>query len=422
MTQERIIVVGGGAAGLMAAGIAAEGGRDVLILEKMATPARKLRITGKGRCNLTNDAPLPEFLSHFGKSGKFLRQAFGRFFSRELIDFFESRGLQVVHERGGRVFPFNNDAPAVAALLVDWVKQSGAELVPGCRVSELLIEDGQAAGVRCGDMVHRAGKVILATGGKSYPRTGSTGDGYRLADAVGHTIVSLRPALVSLKTDKGQVQGLDGLTLRNVKASLFIDRSRKVQAFGELTFVEDGFSGPIVLTMSGLAVDALAEGRAVEVRLDLKPALDDRKLDDRLIRDLQKRLKEPMESVLRGLVPRELVPLCLAALGSDPDLLAGQFPAEQRKRLRLWLKDLRFPVIGHGSWEEAIVTSGGVKTTEVDPKTMESKKVAGLYIVGELLDIQADTGGYNLQAAFSTGWLAGKAVIAEKLASSPTRR
>ncbi|WP_163339080.1 NAD(P)/FAD-dependent oxidoreductase [Desulfopila sp. IMCC35008] len=405
----QVIVIGGGAAGLMAAGTAAASGRKVLLLEKMETPARKIRITGKGRCNLSNSAELVEFMSHFGKSGKFLRQSFQQFFSGELVDFFQSRGLPVQHERGGRIFPAANDAPAVARVLIDWAKDCGVEFHTGERVSRLLIHDSEIRGVVAGGREYSARQVILATGGRSYPRTGSTGDGYRLAEQCGHTVIAPRPALVSLKTAKEQVRGLAKLNLRNISARLYINGSRKAQAFGELTFSGTGIGGPIILTLSTLAVDAIREKQRVAVHLDLKPALDDRKLDARLLRDLESRAKEPMESVLRGLLPQKMVPYCLREVEIAPEQIAGQLSAKLRKRLRTWLKDLRFDIIGHGSWEEAIVTAGGVKTSEVNPKTMESKRVKGLYIAGELLDIQADTGGYNLQAAFSTGWVAGQA-------------
>lgn len=406
----QVIVIGGGAAGLMAAGTAAAAGRNVLLLEKMETPARKIRITGKGRCNLSNSAELVEFMSHFGKSGKFLRQSFQQFFSEELVDFFQSRGLPVQYERGGRIFPAANDAPAVARVLIDWAKECGVVFQTGEKVSRVLIHDSEIHGVVAGGREYPARQVILATGGRSYPRTGSTGDGYRIAEKCGHTIISPRPALVSLKTAKEQVRGLAKLNLRNISARLYIDGSRKSQAFGELTFSGTGIGGPIILTLSSLAVEAIREKKRVAVHVDLKPALDDRKLDARLLRDLESRSKEPMESVLRGLLPQKMVPYCLRETGITADQLAGQLPAQLRKRLRIWLKDLRFDIIGHGSWEEAIVTAGGVKTSEVNPKTMESKRVKGLYIAGELLDIQADTGGYNLQAAFSTGWVAGQAV------------
>lgn len=409
MQKKKIIVIGGGAAGLMAAGTAAECGADVTLLEKMKTPARKIRITGKGRCNLSNTADLPDFLGHFGKSGRFLRQAFGQYFSEELVAFFEARGLPIAYERGGRIFPAENDAPAVARVLVNWVQEAGVRLETDARVTELLIADNRITGLICNRRKVEADSIILATGGRSYPRTGSTGDGYRLAQAAGHTIIAARPALVSLKTGS-DVRGLAGLTVRNVTARLYIDGKKKQQEFGELTFTRTGLGGPIILSLSPLAVDSLKGGKRLSIHLDLKPALDEQKLDARLLRDLEKRHREPMDSVLRGLLPKALVDYCIQVVGIDPDQEAGLLSSKMRRSLRQWLKDIRFDITGHGSWDEAIVTAGGVKTGEINPHTMESKITTGLYIVGELLDIQADTGGYNLQAAFSTGWAAGRAV------------
>jgi len=412
MAERKVIVVGGGASGLMAAGRAAACGAHVILLEKMATPARKIRITGKGRCNLSNSAELSDFIAHFGPSGRFLRQAFGTFFSTELISFFEARGLQVGFERGGRIFPLKGDAPAVARILVDWVQEVGVQMQTSAPVTNLLVKNDKVVGVISKAKKIYADCVILASGGRSYPRTGSTGDGYQLAESVGHTLAPIKPALVSLKTDHQAVRGLAGLNLKNVKVRLFIEGKRKQQEFGELGFTGQALTGPTILTLSPTAVDALRAGEKVIVSLDLKPALDDKKLDARLLRDINKRVREPMSSVLRGLLPRELVAVCLGNTAIDPDLEAGQLSAGERTKLRLWLKDFRFDITGYGSWNEAIITSGGVRTAEIDPKTMQSKLIAGLYIVGELLDIQADTGGYNLQAAFSTGWVAGQAVMA----------
>ena len=409
MARERIIVVGGGASGLMAAGIAAEHGADVLLLEKMKTPARKIRISGKGRCNLSNNAELSDFISHFGRSGRFLRQSFSRFFTPELILFFESRGLKLQVERGGRIFPAHGDAPAVAKLLLKWAEKSGVIIRPDSAAKRILIKEGRIEGVVCNGEKMLCDAVIFATGGASYSRTGSTGDGYRLMQDVGHAIVPTRPALVPLETEKSTVRGLAGLDLRNVNLRLYIDGKRKDQKFGELSFTSFGLSGPIVLTMSLMAVDALEQNKKVSVSLDLKPALDDGKLDARLLRDLQKRDKESMASVLRGLIPQELVGTCLEQAKMSPDTVAGELSAKARRTLRHWLKDFRFEITGYRPLEEAIVTAGGVATREINPHTMESKIVKGRYIVGEVLDIQGDTGGYNLQAAFSTGWAAGAA-------------
>ncbi|GAB4340935.1 MAG: NAD(P)/FAD-dependent oxidoreductase [Desulfobulbaceae bacterium] len=408
MSRPGVIVVGGGAAGLMAAGQAARAGAEVVLVEKMKRPGRKICITGKGRCNLTNVAELEDFLGHFGKNGRFLRQAFGRFFSAGLMEFFRELGLELTVERGGRVFPASGKAPDVLAVLVRWLEECGVQIRTGWPVDTLLVEGGRIQGVAGGDRRLEGERVILATGGASYPATGSTGDGYRLAEAVGHTIVPVRPALVPLVTAGKAAPAMAGLQLRNTGVRLFIDNRKRGQAFGELAFTDFGVSGPVILTLSGKVVDALREGRRVELRLDLKPALDERRLDARLLRDLRDRSGERMESMLRGLLPREMVGVCLGAVGVSPGKRAGEMTAPERKRLRAWLKDFRLEVVGHRPLAEAIVTAGGVELREVDPRTMESKIVKGLYLAGEVLDIQGDTGGYNLQAAFSTGWLAGR--------------
>ena len=409
----RIVVVGGGAAGLMAAGQAALAGTEVLLLEKMPRPGRKLCLTGKGRCNLTNVAPLPEFIAHFGPTGPFLRQAFHRFFSAELLQFFADLGLAVVTERGGRVFSASGKAPEVLAVFETWLKRLGVTVRTGMAVERLLIDNNRITGVACGDAPIPCAAVILAAGGASYPLTGSTGDGYALAEQAGHHIVPIRPALVPLITAGDDASRLAGLQLRNVRVRLVLDGKKRAEVFGELHFMEFGLSGPVILTLSGRIVDALRAGEAVELALDLKPALDEQKLDARLRRDFEQRHAEPMASVLRGLLPRELIAVALEQNGLTGERQAGTIRAEERKRLRRWLKEYRLKVIGHRPLAEAIVTAGGVDTREVDPRTMASRLVRGLFLAGEVLDIQADTGGYNLQAAFSTGWLAGRAAAKE---------
>ena len=406
--MSRVIVVGGGAAGLMAAGQAAEHGAEVVLLEKMAQPGRKITISGKGRCNLTNTAELPDFLTHFGRNGKFLRQCFQQFFSQDLIRFFEERGLPTVTERGGRVFPAQGRAADVVSVFRDWLARLSVSLRPGSRVEELLLENGQVRGVLCNGNALLGKAVILATGGASYPATGSSGDGYQLAAGAGHCIVPIRPALVPVETSGGLAARLAGLHLRNVGLRLLINGTRKEDAFGELLFMKYGLSGPVILTLSRLVGDALRAGEQVSLVLDMKPALDEQKLDARLLRDFAERRKEPMASVLRGLLPEQMVPVCLEEISMTTERLAGEVTVAERKRLRSWLKSIPFVVTGCRGFKEAIVTAGGVELTELDPRTMQSKLCKGLYLAGELLDVQADTGGYNLQAAFSTGWLAGR--------------
>ena len=406
--MKKVIVVGGGAAGLIAAGQAAEAGAEVLLLEKMQRPGRKLCITGKGRCNLTNIAELPDFLAHFGRNGRFLRQAFARFFTPDLMDFFTGLGLELVTERGGRVFPASGKAPDVLKVLQKWL--ASLQVTSRCTspVGRLLIDSGRTTGVHCAGRKMHADAVILATGGASYPATGSTGDGYALARAAGHSIVPVRPALVPLETAGDTAHKMAGLSLRNVAVRMIVDGKKKRQAFGEIAFTEFGLSGPVTLTCSGEVVDYLREGRKIVFSLDLKPALDEAKLDARLQRDFTSRAKERFDSVLRGLLPREMIPVCVEAIGIPPDKPAGEITAKERRRLHTWIKDFRLEISGYRSFDEAIITAGGVDVREIDPRTMESLRTKGLYIAGELLDIHGDTGGYNLQAAFSTGWLAGR--------------
>ena len=412
-TKPRIIVVGGGAAGLMAAGSAASAGARVLLLEKMKQPGRKLAITGKGRCNLTNSADIIDFIVHFGNNGRFLRQAFHRFFNHDLIDFFADNGLKTVTERGGRVFPANGKAPEVVKALRHWLNKSGATIRLSSPVEDLLIKDDRIVGVVTTGEEFSGTAVILATGGASYPLTGSTGDGYRLALSVGHHIIPTRPALVPLicasTSGKLALGKLAGLTLRNVAVRLLINNKKVKEVFGELLFTENGISGPSVLTLSGTAVDALKNQDKVCFSLDLKPALDEKKLEARLLRDFQTRGKESLDSLLRGLLPKEMVAYCLELNEINPQRQGHQVTAGERKRLRGWLKDFRLPITGHHPLAEAIITAGGIDTREIDPKTMASRHIKNLFFAGEILDIQADTGGYNLQAAFSTGHLAGKA-------------
>lgn len=409
MTGRRVIVVGGGAAGLMAAGQAAQVGAETLLLEKMDRPGRKLRIAGQGRCNLTNVAPVSEFIAHFGANGRFLRQAFHQFSNSDLVAFFEELGVRTVTERGGRVFPASSQAQDVVDALVRWVCKQGGTLRPLSPVERLLVEGGQVVGVQVSQgPVYRADAVIVATGGASYPATGSTGDGYRLATSLGHTIVPIRPALVPLETAGDVAPRLQGLSLRNVTVRVWVNGIKQAEAFGEMLFTHFGLSGPIILSLSRQVVDALRLGQRVILSIDLKPALDEGKLDARLLRDLDDHGKQQFRTLLKELLPRKLIPVCLDLTGIPSDKMAHQITSEERQRLRTWLKDFRLEVTGHRPFTEAIITAGGVDVREVDPRTMASRLVESLYFAGEVLDVDADTGGYNLQAAFSTGWVAGR--------------
>lgn len=418
---KRIIVIGGGSAGLMAAGKAAEAGAETILLEKMNRTAKKLRITGKGRCNITNIAPVQDFIQHFGKNGKFLRQAFSRFFNTDLIDFLKKLGVTTVTERGGRVFPESNEANDIADALTNWIKASGITIKNNSSVSQLIIEEGRITGVKLSqdkqynlENTIEADAVIIATGGASYPLTGSTGDGYRLAESAGHTVSKIQPALVPLETMGKIASLLEGLSLKNVTASVWINQKKSNEEFGDMLFTSTGVSGPIILSLSKLCVEALADNKKVFISIDLKPALDHKKLDERLLRDIKEFSGKATKNMLKGLLPERLIQVCLEQVRIVPDKISNQINSEERKRLRVWLKDFRIEITGHRPIAEAIITAGGVSTKEINPRTMESLKVKGLYFAGEVLDIVADTGGYNLQAAFSTGWLAGISAAQDK--------
>lgn len=406
--MKKIIVVGGGASGIVAAGQAALAGADVLLLEKMKQPGKKIIISGQSRCNITNESELHDFLTHFNQNGRFLHQAFSRFFVPQLMDFLRREGLELVTERGGRVFPKSGRSQDVLQALLTWLIRTGAHLRCSSSVTDLVLNQGKVEGVVCDGEELPCEAVILAAGGSSYPATGSTGDGYTFARKAGHTIVPLRPALVPLETREPVLHRMAGLDLKNTGVRIYIDGKRKKADFGEVGFTRFGVGGPIILTHSLFIVDCLRAGNKVVIALDLKPALDDRKLDARLLRDFQSRNQEELQSVLRGLLPQQMVPVCLQLLGLDGSSAAGEMSAADRGRLRTWLKDFRFEISGHRPLREALVTAGGVSVKEVNPHTMESLKVSGLYFSGEVLDVDADTGGYNLQAAFSTGWLAGR--------------
>ncbi len=408
MANRKVIVIGAGAAGLLAAAEAARQGAQVTLLERTKRPGRKLSITGKGRCNLTNDDSIEDFISHFGRNGRFLRQAFERFFSHDLVELLGSLGVDTTVEQGGRIFPASERALDVVDALTRLAKETGVVTRSNVRVAKLLTEGKRVVGVRSSEEI-AADAVIIATGGVSYPATGSTGDGYQLAVKVGHTIVPVRPSLVPIETKGETAQRLQGLSLRNVSANVLISGKTKAEEFGEMLFTHFGLSGPIILRLSRTIVDAVREKKQVVISIDLKPALNDEKLDARILRDIAEHGKRQFHTLLKGLLPSKLIPVCCDLTGISSDKPANQINAAERRQLKAWLKDLRFEVTGYRQWDEAIITAGGVSTKEIDPRTMASRLVEGLYFAGEVIDIDGSTGGYNLQAAFSTGWLAGRA-------------
>lgn len=393
----------------MAGGRAGELGKRVLLLEKNGRVGIKLGLTGKGRCNLTNGGDLQTFIAHYRHNGKFLYNAFAKFFNDDLISFFQNRGLPLVEERGRRIFPASNRAQEVVRVLREYVLLSQGRIQVHSPVREILISQGRLKGVLCGGEEISASKVILATGGASYPQTGSTGDGFRMAEKLGHTVQPLRPALVPLEITEPYVRELQGLSLKNVKVSLLSSSRKMEEEFGEMLFTHFGVSGPIILSLSGRAVDELPKGK-VELGIDFKPALTLEKVEARLIREIQMHHKKEMANILALLLPKRLVPIFLQRSNLSPRLKAHALGSLERRRMAVLLKDWRMTVKKPRPLAEAIVTAGGVEVKEINPNTMESKIIPGLYFCGEVIDVDGKTGGYNLQAAFSTGWVAGDAV------------
>lgn len=401
-----VAVIGGGPAGMMAAITAAGQGSRVLLFEKNDRLGRKLAITGKGRCNVTNDSDLQELLANIPRNAKFLYSAFSRLSSRDTMDFFESRGVPLKVERGKRVFPVSDRAGDIVAALGNACRDAGVQIIRA-EVTALLTEEGVITGVRAGGKVYSASKVIVATGGLSYPATGSTGDGYRFAQDVGHKVIPAKPSLVALTSDDPHCSDLMGLSLRNVTATLYHKQTGKAcySELGELLFTHFGLSGPLILSASAHIKGDDPAG--YEIGIDLKPGLTEQALDSRLLRDFAEVQNKAFCNALDRLLPRKLIPIVVMRSGIPPLLQVNSITKEQRRRLVELLKGMRFSVSGFRPIDEAIITAGGVSVTEVNPKTMESKLQPGLYFAGEVLDVDGYTGGFNLQIAFSTGYLAG---------------
>lgn len=408
------IIVGAGAAGMMAAIAASDGKRKILLVEKMEQPGRKLRITGKGRCNLTNTAPIRDFITHIAPDGRFLRNAFSQFFNTELMDFFESRGVPLVVEHGNRVFPKSSKSLDIFLAMVKAIESDrNIKILKNNRITDILTyEEGRVSGVSLqdGGVVH-CRSLIMATGGLSYPATGSTGDGYSILRKLGHSIVEPVPALVPLVCDEKIPEELAGFTLKNVNLDICQSNGKKICShFGELTFTDDGIGGPIGISASRAVSRLLHGGETLTARIDLKPALNEEVLDKKLIKELNENGSRVLKDAMRLWLPAEIIPFSLSKIKIEHYKRLNQINAAERKKLLQLLKSLLLTITATRSFDEAIITQGGVALNEVNPKTFESKIVKGLYIVGELLDLDADTGGYNLQIAFSSGWVAGKSV------------
>ena len=406
--MKQVLVVGAGPAGMMAAITAAENGASVTLLEKMKRPGRKMMITGKGRCNVTNAADVPEIIRQFKGNGAFLHSAFAAFDNQDVMRFFEDQGVPLKVERGGRVFPVSDHAVDCVDAMVGRLHELGVTMETDVSVRAVLLEQGHARGVRTvTGAMYPADAVILAMGGASYPGTGASGDGYAIARALGHTVTPILPSLVPLETEEMWPKDVQGLSLRNVRCKLLVDGKERQNLFGEMMFTHFGVTGPIILSLSREAARALHGKHFVELELDLKPALTPEKLDARLLRDFEKYQRKEVKNALVDLLPGRLIPVVVDAAYLDPEKPIHQLTAEERGRLADALKHLVLTVTKTRPIDEAIVTAGGVSVKEIDPRTMESKLVSGLYFAGELVDVDAFTGGYNLQAAFSMGVAAG---------------
>ena len=405
----KVIVIGGGAAGLLAGIAAAQNGAQATIIEKMRRPGKKMLITGKGRCNITNNCDLQEIIKNIPGNGRFLNSALRRFTNQDIVQLLEDNGLPTKVERGGRVFPVSDKALDVVDTLVKIFKDYGGRLLLDTKVKSIAAEFGKIKGVVTEDgQCFEADAVILAAGGSSYPGTGSDGSGVKLAKAVGHSIVPLKPCLVPLESDSPYIPDLQGLSLRNIEGTVYAEGKKIGAEFGEMLFTHFGVSGPIILSLSKCVAEAIAAGaQDIELHIDLKHALDKDKLDARLQRDFVQYSRKQMANGMKDLLPQRLIAPVLDEAFIDEEKSVNQLSRAERQRLVDVLKAFVVPITGTRPLAEAIVTAGGVSLKEIDPKTMESKLVKGLFIAGEVMDIDGYTGGYNLQAAFSTGYAAG---------------
>ena len=409
MSEKTVAVIGGGAAGMIAAGTAARNGAKIYLIDKNQNLGKKLRITGKGRCNITNNADIGDFFSQIPTNHKFLYSALYSFTNDDIIKLLEKQGVKTKVERGGRVFPESDSAHEVAEALkryalaknVTWIKD---------RVTKIKEEDGKVVSVILGKREIKCDSVIVATGGKSYPLTGSNGDGYKLAEAMGHTVIPPKPSLIPIVTNEKWVSELSGLSLKNVELLAFNKKGKKVYSdFGEMLFTHFGISGPIVLSASAHLKNY--EKEEYKLKIDLKPALSSEQLDARIIRDFDKYKRKQLQNGLSELLPKSLIPVVIALSEIDPEREISFITKEERLRLLDIIKGIPLTIAGFRPIDEAIITSGGIKVSEINPSTMESKIVSGLFFAGEVIDVDAYTGGYNLQIAWSTGYLAGMSSI-----------
>ena len=407
--KKTVAIVGGGAAGLMAACAAAENGNEVILFERNSRPARKVMITGKGRCNVTNNCDTEAFMRNTPHGTRFMYSAINAFSADDTISFFESRGVRLKTERGNRVFPVSDKAVDIVDALVDSVKKLDVKII-SARVTDIICDDGKAVGVSCENgKDFSADRVIIATGGMSYPVTGSTGDGYKMAERVGHPVTELRPSIVPIMTKEGFCSRLCGLSLKNVTLTLYEEGKKKpiFSELGEMMFTDFGITGPLVLSASSYVNKA---PELYSIKVDLKPALDAETLDKRILRDFASEPNKDFINSLDALLPKRLISVVVNLSGIEPRKKVNGITREERSRLVTVIKGLSLSVLRLRPIEEAVVTSGGISLKEINPATMESKLISGLYFAGEIIDVDCFTGGFNLQTAFSTGYLAGISV------------
>ncbi|RHQ95663.1 NAD(P)/FAD-dependent oxidoreductase [Peptoclostridium sp. AF21-18] len=405
--MKKVVIIGAGPAGMTAAYSASQNGIDVVLVEKNERVGRKLLITGKGRCNITNNCEVEELIANVNTNGKFLYSAFYTFTNDAVMEMFESLGVRLKTERGNRVFPESDRAMDVVDAMARLIKRKNIKLVTGKTVKDIKEKNGKVESVVLSDGKEiKADAVIIATGGASYQRTGSTGDGYRLAEKLGHKITTLKPSLIGLEIQEDFVHKLKGLSLRNVAINVYGKKNKKIyDDFGEMEFTDYGVDGPIIKSASCIMRDLSKE--SYKISLDLKPALDHEKLDKRVQRDFQKYINKRFENSLSDLLPSKMIPVVVELSAIDPATPVNSITKEERRNLVNTIKNIEMHIKRYRPMEEAIVTSGGVKTSEINSSTMESKLVEGLYFAGEVIDVDAYTGGFNLQIAFSTGYLAG---------------
>lgn len=408
--MSKVIVIGGGPAGMMAAYAASCQGHAVTVLEQNEKLGKKLFITGKGRCNITNAGDMDNLFANVMSNRKFLYSAFYTFDNEQALSFFENQGLRTKVERGNRVFPLSDHSSDVIAALSRALKSQNVDIRLHTKVQSLLIRDEAACGVVLSDgKTVEADDVIVATGGISYPSTGSTGDGYRMAEESGHALVECTPSLVPFETKEDWVKDLQGLSLRNVTVSIYHGKKKLFEDFGEMLFTHFGVSGPLVLSASGM-IKPVQFKQELCMYIDLKPALDAEQLDKRILREFDAAMNKQFKNVIGSLMPAKMIPVVIRLSGIDPDKKVNEVSREERQHLVQLLKRLPLTINGLRGWNEAIITKGGVSVKDINPSTMESKKVSHLFFCGEVLDLDALTGGYNLQIAWSTGYLAGISV------------